>query len=92
MSSYYKHLRDFERSVSGLSQAMEGLHQQHTELKRQFRKYVMDHETFTRNVRTYLDELEHAETDHKDHLAPSSRKGQNDNELREKRSLDGAGE
>lgn len=92
MNDYYKYMREFEKSVAGLSNAMDGMHQQHMMLKKQFRRYVTDHETFTQNVRSYLDEMEHGDAEQQDPVATTSTKGQNDNERNEQRVPTRAGE
>ncbi len=92
MGDYNRHLRDFEKSVSALSSAMEGMHQQHTTMKKQFRKYVADHEVFTRNVRMYLDELDHGDEEQNNSVSSTTNRGQNDNRRDEYRVPNQAGE
>jgi len=58
MNQYNKHIRDFEQALGTMSAAVEGMQREYDVLKRQFRTYLTDHETFARNVRKYLDELE----------------------------------
>ena len=86
MSDYYRYLREFEQAVAGLSSAMDGMHQQHLLLKKQFRKYVTDHETFTRNVRMYLDDVEHGDEEQNKTVPSTSNRGENDNERRDQRA------
>ena len=84
MSDYYRYLREFEQAVAGLSSAMDGMHQQHLLLKKQFRKYVADHETFTRNVRMYLDDVMPPNVNKT--VPSTSNRGENDNERRDQRA------
>lgn len=66
--------------MGGLTTAMEGMHQEHMMLKKQFRTYLADHEKFAGNVRRYLDELD---IDDDAKPAPTAvTPGQNDNERR----------
>ena len=82
MSGYHRYMREFERSVASLTSAMDGMQREHALLKQQFRTYVADHETFAKNVRKYLDELDIGDEEQETDSSPSAGRGQNDNEQR----------
>ncbi|MGI9415296.1 MAG: hypothetical protein ACR2PM_16600 [Hyphomicrobiales bacterium] len=58
MNRYGKHLKDFDKAIGTITAARDGMQQEYNLLKQQFRTYLDEHETFTRNVRKYLDDLE----------------------------------
>lgn len=80
MSRYFRYLKDFEKAVGGMTAAMDGMHQEHQMLKKQFRTYLADHEKFASNVRRYLDELEIDDGADSNPASTPVSNGQNDNE------------
>jgi len=91
MSRYFLHLRDFEKAMGGLTVAMDGMHLEHANLKKQFRTYLADHESFAKNVRRYLDELE-IDDDAPEHSDASTvARGQNDNDRSNQRNVKAGG-
>lgn len=79
MSRYFRHLREFETAVGDMTAAMDGMHKEHSKLKKQFRTYLADHEAFTQNVRRYLDELEIDDDAPEEAASAPVAKGLNDN-------------
>ena len=91
MSRYFRHLRDFEKAMGGLTVAMDGMHQEHANLKKQFRTYLADHETFAKNVRRYLDELEIDDDAPEQSDELSVARGLNDNDRNDQRNAKSGG-